>query len=64
MSNVDNEKQFDVQYKVLLLGDTLVGKTSLQRAIAGKDFRPGIGSTIGKHPNFHCEAFIFFSCRN
>ncbi|CAF0767663.1 unnamed protein product [Rotaria sordida] len=47
MSNGVNNKLFDVKYKVLLLGDTLVGKTSLQRFIAGKDFRPDIGSTIG-----------------
>lgn len=47
MSNGDNENLFDVKYKVLLLGDTLVGKTSLQRFIAGKDFRTDIGATIG-----------------
>jgi len=47
MSNGGNEKLFDVKYKVLLLGDTLVGKTSLQRFIAGKDFRTDIGATIG-----------------
>ena len=45
--NGGNENLFDVKYKVLLLGDTLVGKTSLQRVIAGKDFRTDIGSTIG-----------------
>ena len=38
---------FDVAYKVLLLGDTTVGKTSLKRFIAARDFRPEIGSTIG-----------------
>ncbi|UJR33192.1 hypothetical protein I4U23_020647 [Adineta vaga] len=47
MSNSNNENLFDVKYKVLLLGDTTVGKTSLQRFAAGKDFRPAIGSTIG-----------------
>ncbi|CAF0999127.1 unnamed protein product [Rotaria sordida] len=47
MSNGDNKNLFDVKYKVLLLGDTLVGKTSLQRFIAGKDFRTDIGATIG-----------------
>jgi GTPase SAR1 family protein len=45
--NGGNENLFDVKYKVLLLGDTLVGKTSLQRFIAGKDFRTDIGATIG-----------------
>ena len=45
--SMSNEKSFDVKYKVLLLGDTLVGKTSLQRFIVGKDFRTDIGSTIG-----------------
>jgi hypothetical protein len=49
MSNEGNENLFDVKYKVLLLGDTLVGKTSLQRFIAGKDFRTDIGATIGKY---------------
>jgi len=47
MTNGLKENYFDVKYKVLLLGDTLVGKTSLQRFIAGKDFRTDIGSTIG-----------------
>ncbi|CAF0743711.1 unnamed protein product [Rotaria sp. Silwood1] len=47
MSNGRNDNIFDVKYKVLLLGDTLVGKTSLQRFIGGKEFRPDIGSTIG-----------------
>jgi len=47
MSNEGSLNSFDVKYKVLLLGDTLVGKTSLQRIIAGKNFRPDIGSTIG-----------------
>jgi GTPase SAR1 family protein len=47
MSNGGTENLFDVKYKVLLLGDTLVGKTSLQRFIAGKDFRTDIGATIG-----------------
>jgi GTPase SAR1 family protein len=44
-----NENLFDVKYKVLLLGDTLVGKTSLQRYIAGRDFRTDIGATIGMY---------------
>ena len=48
MSNEAGVEAFDVKYKVLLLGDTLVGKTSLQRFIAGKDFRTDIGATIGK----------------
>ncbi|CAF1170593.1 unnamed protein product [Adineta ricciae] len=47
MLTTGNEPLFDVKYKVLLLGDTLVGKTSLQRFIAGKDFRTDIGATIG-----------------
>jgi GTPase SAR1 family protein len=51
MSNGAIENIFDVKYKVLLLGDTLVGKTSIQRFIAGKDFRPNIGSTIGTNIN-------------
>ena len=47
MSNEGSVKSFDIQYKILLLGDTKVGKTSLQRVITGKDFRPTIGSTFG-----------------
>jgi GTPase SAR1 family protein len=55
MSNEGNEKLFDVQYKVLLLGDTSVGKTSLKRCIAGKDFRPDIFSSIGINKNFNLK---------
>lgn len=51
MSNGANLESFDVKYKILLLGDTQVGKTSLQRFAAGKNFRPDIGSTIGKNKN-------------
>lgn len=47
MYNADNEKSFDVKYKILLLGDTRVGKSSLQRFVSGQEFRPYIGSTIG-----------------
>lgn len=49
MAGEGTVETFDVKYKVLLLGDSLVGKTSLQRLIAGRDFRPDIGSTIGKN---------------
>lgn len=52
MANAGNIEAFNVKYKVLLLGDTLVGKTSLQRFMAGRDFRPDIGSTIGKNEIF------------
>lgn len=45
----DGNPPADVNYKILLLGDSQVGKTSLQRAIAGKDFRTDIGATIGKN---------------
>lgn len=61
MSNGGNKNLFDVKYKVLLLGDTLVGKTSLQRFIAGKDFRTDIGATIGTYIKFmFIEYFMFF----
>ena len=53
MPNGGGDKNlFDVKYKVLLLGDTLVGKTSLQRFIAGKNFRTDIGATIGMYVRF------------
>jgi GTPase SAR1 family protein len=51
MSNEGSVKPFNIQYKILLLGDSKVGKTSLQRFITGKDFRPTIGSTFGMHRN-------------
>jgi GTPase SAR1 family protein len=64
MSNGGNDNLFDVKYKVLLLGDTLVGKTSLQRFIAGKDFRTDIGATIGMYMRFNfiekCQIELFF----
>jgi GTPase SAR1 family protein len=58
MANGNNDKLFDVKYKVLLLGDTTVGKTSLQRFIAGRDFRPDIGSSIGIYINFKLKEII------
>lgn len=62
MSNEGNKGSFDVKYKVLLLGDTLVGKTSLQRFIAGKDFRTDIGATIGMHMNFISSKKLYILC--
>jgi GTPase SAR1 family protein len=47
MSDRIHGETSDVKYKVLLLGDTLVGKTSIQRSISGKDFRTNTGPTIG-----------------
>lgn len=64
MSNDAEVTAFDVQYKVLLLGDSLVGKTSIQRYIAGNDFRPSIASTIGLHMKTirknETNIFLFF----
>jgi GTPase SAR1 family protein len=57
MSNGRQENLFDVKYKVLLLGDTLVGKTSLQRFIAGKDFRTDIGATVGTFIGWNRRGF-------
>lgn len=47
MSNGAKKEPSDVTYKILLLGDTSVGKTSLQRYAVGENFRPTIGSSIG-----------------
>ena len=64
MSNGVHHKSFDVKYKVLLLGDTLVGKTSLQRFIAGRNFRPDIGSTIGIHTKLNLKQIKFLEHKN
>ncbi len=39
---------FDVKYKVLLLGDAGVGKTSLIRKLMGQDMQHNYMCTIGK----------------
>lgn len=41
------DRQSDVTYKVLLLGDSGVGKTSLLRSLTGKAFNSGHMTTIG-----------------
>ncbi|KAF7233471.1 hypothetical protein EG68_06314, partial [Paragonimus skrjabini miyazakii] len=41
------EYRFDARYKVLLLGNSGVGKTSILQALMGEPFNPGTISTIG-----------------
>ncbi len=61
MSNRGNIKAYDIQYKVLLLGDTQVGKTSLQRFISDKNFNPAIGSTFGMYKqSFYFEKQMIY----
>ena len=42
------DRQCDVTYKVLMLGDSGVGKTALLRHLTGKEFCSSHVSTIGK----------------
>lgn len=46
-ANADSER-YDARYKVVLLGESGVGKTSLIRAVVGEPFNPTMISTIGK----------------
>ena len=46
---------YDVKYKILLLGDAGVGKTSLIRKLMGQQLQNNYMCTIGKLINF----FIF-----
>ncbi|VDM05260.1 unnamed protein product [Schistocephalus solidus] len=43
----DDGEHFDARFKVVLLGDSGVGKTSLIRSAMGEDFNPSMISTIG-----------------
>ncbi|KAL7056003.1 hypothetical protein AAHC03_021128 [Spirometra sp. Aus1] len=43
----DDGEHFDARYKVVLLGESGVGKTSLIRSAMGEDFNPSMISTIG-----------------
>jgi len=43
----DDADRIDVTYKVLLLGDTGVGKTSLIRTLTGKPFCHNLLTTVG-----------------
>ena len=48
----DEADRVDATYKVLLLGDTGVGKTSLIRALTGKPFSHNMLTTVGKYVDF------------
>ena len=41
-------KDFDVTYKVLMLGDSGVGKTAVIRSLMGEDFNPNHFTTVGR----------------
>ncbi|KAM7534427.1 hypothetical protein Aperf_G00000113671 [Anoplocephala perfoliata] len=45
-ANADSDR-YDARYKVVLLGESGVGKTSLIRAVVGEPFNPTMISTIG-----------------
>ena len=40
--------EYDLKFKVLIVGEVAVGKTSLLRTLTGKEFKPGVMSTVGK----------------
>ncbi|VDN13049.1 unnamed protein product [Dibothriocephalus latus] len=44
----EDAEYFDARFKVILLGESGVGKTSLIRSAMGQDFNPSMISTIGK----------------
>ncbi|TGZ68875.1 hypothetical protein CRM22_004040 [Opisthorchis felineus] len=47
ISGGTGEERFDARFKVLLLGNSGVGKTSILRTLMGEKFNPGTISTIG-----------------
>lgn len=47
-SEPEDGARFDARFKVVLLGDSGVGKTSLIRAAIGESFNPTMISTIGR----------------
>ncbi|XP_064645774.1 ras-related protein Rab-13-like [Lineus longissimus] len=44
---MNSQKDFDVKYKVLLIGESKVGKTSLIRCLMGDNFNSSLMSTYG-----------------
>ncbi|VDN16566.1 unnamed protein product [Dibothriocephalus latus] len=42
----DDAEHFDARFKIVLLGESGVGKTSLIRSAMGQDFNPSMISTI------------------
>ena len=49
-TNTDSEKLeplFDVRYKLTLIGDNYVGKSSLLRSVNNEVFNPIIKNTVG-----------------
>jgi len=42
------EEDCTVSYKILIIGDTTVGKTAILRALVGRDFQERTRPTVGK----------------
>lgn len=53
-------KQYDVLFRLLLLGDSGVGKTCLLCRFTDNEFHPSHISTIGK--TLHCHQELFLQC--
>lgn len=53
-------KQYDVLFRLLLLGDSGVGKTCLLCRFTDNEFHPSHISTIGK--TLHCQQDSFVTC--
>ena len=47
MNNLQNEIEYDYIFKVVMLGDTAVGKTSIMTRLRGKGFKSKAEPTIG-----------------
>lgn len=52
-------KQYDVLFRLLLLGDSGVGKTCLLCRFTDNEFHPSHISTIGKTPHATWISFLF-----
>lgn len=57
-------KQYDVLFRLLLLGDSGVGKTCLLCRFTDNEFHPSHISTIGKTPHCRQDLFLEFLCHH
>ena len=62
-ANLEDDKNFDTIYKLLIIGDSNVGKTTLLTRFCEGRYQSNFMSTVGKN-SFECPVVIYLDYNN